>query len=519
MPEVLAALIPGLPFLAALALGGGTVGGWLDGERRETATGYIALGAAAVSFLLALALLYLRLTDQVPEQMELGTWLQSGDYRIAINFRADAPGLALLLVASYFSLLVTRFAIHYMHREPGYHRFFAILSLFGAAMNLLALGGNAVLTFVGWEIAGVCSYLLIAYAYDRDTASHNATRAFLTNRVGDAGFVLGIALSFVWLGGIDWSTILGNAERLTPVQASVLAGCFLLVAAAKSAQGPFAPWIARALEGPTPSSAFSYGAVMVHAGVFLLLRLEPLFDQSPAAMALLLALGLCTALYGFLCGLVQTDVKSALVFSVTGQVGLMFLACGLGWWTLATWHLCAHALLRGYQFLSAPSLMHQTLGRRTRPVAPVLAGQRALYAAAVQRFWLEPFLDWLLVKPVQNLSRDLEAFDERVVNRLVGLPSPAVRALSSLAQWEEQRLGALQRAENVGSAPGLFGRLTQAVAALLHVFEERWILHGVSHGWIGPGRRLGRQLNRLDQRLAQPRYAFTLVIVVLLATL
>ena len=517
MPEILVALIPALPFLAALLIGGGAVTGWLDGERCEKTTGRIALGAAAISFFLALALLYLRSTNQIPEQMELGTWLTSGAYRIALNFRADAPGLALSLVGSYFSLLVARFSVNYMHREPGYHRFFALLSLFGGAMNLLALGGNATLTFMGWEIAGLCSYLLIAYAYDRDTASRNATRVFVTNRLGDAGFVLGIVLSFVWLGGIDWPVVLDHAAHLTPVQATVVAGCFLLAAAAKSAQGPFAPWIARALEGPTPSSAFSYGAVMVHAGVFLLLRLEPLFEQSPPAMALLAALGLFTALYGFLCGLVQTDVKSALMFSTVGQVGLMFLACGLGWWTLATWHMAAHAVLRGYQFLSAPSLMHQTSGRRTRPVAPFLAGQRALYAAALQRFWLEPFLDWLLVRPVQNLSRDLEAFDERAVNRLVGLPSPAVRALSSLAQWEEQRLGALQRAQHVGSAPGLFGRSTQTAAALLHVFEERWILHGVSHGWIGPGRRLGHLLNRLEQRLAQPRYAFTLVIILLLA--
>jgi NADH:ubiquinone oxidoreductase subunit 5 (subunit L)/multisubunit Na+/H+ antiporter MnhA subunit len=519
MPEISVVLIPLLPFLAALVIGLAAVAGWLDEERHERTTGYLALGAAAASFVFTLALLWLRVTGDAPEQMELGTWLQSGAYRIAINFRADTPALALLSIATFFSLLVTRFSINYMHRETGYHRFFAILSLFGAAMNLLALGGNAALTFMGWEVASVCSYLLIAYAYDRDTASRNATRAFVTSRVGDTGFVLGIALSFLWLGGIDWPVILDGAARLTPVQASVLSGCFLLAAAAKSAQGPFAPWIARAMEGPTPSSAIFYGAVMVHAGVFLLLRLEPLFEHAPAAMALLAALGLVTALYGFVCGLVQTDVKSALIFSVTAQVGLMFLACGLGLWTLATWHLCAHAVMRGYQFLSAPSLMHQTLGRRTRPVAPILAKRDGLYAAALQRFWVEPFLDWLLVEPVKNLARDLETFDERAVNRLVGLPSPAVNALSSLAQWEEQRLGALQRAESVGRAPGVLGRLTQGLAGLLHSFEERWILHGLGQGLIGPGRRLGRLLNRLENRIASPRYAFILVVAVLLAVL
>ncbi len=271
--------------------------------------------------------------------------------------------------------VVARFAVNYMHREAGFHRLFMVLSLFAAAMALLVTGGNAVLTFVGWEVVGLCSYLLIAFFPDRPVAADNATRAFVTNRIGDAGFLLGVALAFYALGSADWAMINAGAAGLSPVQTGMLAGGFLLAAMAKSAQVPFAPWLARAMEGPTPSSALFYGAVMVHAGVYLVLRLQPLFEQSPLLMAVLAAVGLATALYGFVGGLAQTDIKSALIFATTGQVGLMFLACGLGFWRWALVHLCCHAVLRGYQFLSAPSILQQLQG--AHPAGPGVAGPAA----------------------------------------------------------------------------------------------------------------------------------------------
>ena len=185
-------------------------------------------------------------------------------------------------------------------------------------------------------------------------ATGNALFAFVTNRAGDAGFLLALGLAAAWLGGFEW-TALSRATEISVVNDRLLVIGFVIAALAKSAQLPFSAWITRALEGPTPSSAIFYGAVMVHAGVYLLLRLEPLLVQVPDVMLGLVVAGLLTAIYAWLCGLVQTDVKSALIFGVVFQVALMFVAIGLGWTTLALVHLCLHAGWRIWQFLLAPS--------------------------------------------------------------------------------------------------------------------------------------------------------------------
>ena len=163
------------------------------------------------------------------------------------------------------------------------------------------------------------------------------------------------------------------------------------------------------MEGPTPSSAVFYGAVMVHAGVYLVILLSPIFEQAPLAMAMLALVGLTTALYGFVVGLTQTDVKSSLIFASSGQLGLMFLECGLGFWQLAAWHLSAHAVVRGYQFLTAPSLMHNLQGSDKQTTQRKIPAW--LYVASLQRFWLDPITDWALVRPVRGLAHDLSYFD------------------------------------------------------------------------------------------------------------
>ena len=194
-------------------------------------------------------------------------------------------------------------------------------------MMLLVLSANAVGTFAGWEVAGLCSYFLIAYSYQRPAATYNATRVFLTNRVGDAGFIIGIGLSYAWLDTVNWTSILASASQLTIGEATGLSLCFALPAFAKSAQLPFTPWLARAMEGPTPSSAAFYGAVMIHSGVFLVCLLEPLFTQSPLARAVLGLVGLLTVVYSSVVGRTQSDIKSSLMFATSAQIGLMFLEC------------------------------------------------------------------------------------------------------------------------------------------------------------------------------------------------
>jgi NADH-quinone oxidoreductase subunit M len=274
--------------------------------------------------------------------------------------------------------------------------------------------------FVGWELAGISSWLLIGYTWERPLATGNALFVFLTNRVGDAGFMLGIALAVWSVGTLEWAWLAGDGS-LGTVSARLLAAGFVLAALVKSAQLPFTPWIARALEGPTPSSAVFYGSLMVHAGVYLLCRLQGLLLQVPDLLALLAVVGLATAVYGSLCALVQSDVKSALIFSTVTQVGLMFFCCGLGLFWLAACYSGLHAAWRAYQFLLAPAYMH-LVRRPARPVPRWLAAQRWWYTAALQRFWIEPLANSLLTRPTLALGRDVRALDERFIDPLVGAP-------------------------------------------------------------------------------------------------
>jgi hypothetical protein len=251
---------------------------------------------------------------------------------------------------------------------------------------------------------------------------------------------------------------------------------------------------------------------MVHAGVFLLLRLEPLLVGAPPVLAIIAALGLLTALYGWLGGLAQTDIKSALGFSTTAQVGLMFLWCGLGWFQLAAWHLALHAAWRAYQFLHAPALMH-LVNRPARGVPPWLARSRGLHTAALARFWLDPLADWLLVRPTQALARDLRLFDEQVVTRAFGLPAQA-SAISSLAAWEGQDGDGVRMAgDELVRGRGILGRTLEWAASLLHWFEEQLVLKGGGEGLLGAIERLGVLLNRVERLLGQPRYLVLLILL------
>jgi hypothetical protein len=281
----------------------------------------------------------------------------------------------------------------------------------------------------------------------------------------------------------------------------------VLAALAKSAQVPFAPWISRALEGPTPSSAIFYGSLMVHAGVYLSIRLEPLLQQAPAVLALIAALGLLTALYGWLSGLVQTDVKSSLMFSTSAQVGLMFFWIGLGWTELAAWHLGLHALWRAYQFLHAPALMHR-VSRAARPVPQWLAGNKLLYNAALNRFWLDPLADWLLVRPTRSLARDVQELDEQVVSRAIGLPEQA----SELAPIGAGEAAYINMAEgDLVRGRGILGRILAWAATVLHWFEERLVLRGGGEGLLETIQRVGAYAQRIEDLLSQPRYLVLLI--------
>jgi hypothetical protein len=353
---------------------------------------------------------------------------------------------------------------------------------------------------------GFASWLLIGYAHERPVATVNAQRAFLTNRVGDAGLLLAMALALLWVGSLEWDALAAGSVRLPTLYVSLIALGFTLAALAKSAQVPFTPWIARALEGPTPSSAIFYGAVMVHAGVFLLVRLEPVLVHAPGVLFLIGVLGALTVLVAWLAGYVQSDVKSALLFAGLAQVGLMFVAIGLGWFTLAAWHAALHALWRAWQFLAAPAYMHM-LDAPTPPAPAWLTRHPRLYTAALQRFWLEPLADRLLTQPTRALARDVRAIDENVVSRLVGM-SESQRAAELLAPYEE-----------VVKGRGVIGGALAWSADRLDRFEQRLVLQG-GGGGIGRGlARLGVWLRFVESLLEQPRYLLLLIMATLVVIL
>lgn len=513
------ALIPALPLVFAAFLGLALFSGRLQGETDEARTAGLVSTALGVTCLLAVLSLILAETGAIHRLIVLGTWLESGNYHVDLSFVAGRADLMLAALFSGLIFLIARFSIDYLHRERAFHRFYLILCLFAGAMMSLVLGGNLVITFFGWELAGVCSYLLIAYAQDRPVAARNASRAFITNRIGDAGFGLAIFLAYIWTGEVEWSGLLVRLPALSSAKAGILALCLLWPAMAKSALVPFSPWLARALEGPTPSSALFYGAVMVHAGVFLVLRLEPLFTAAPWTLGILAGVGFITLLYGTLCGLTQTDVKSSLIFSTTSQIGLMFLLAGLGAWQWAYWHLVAHAVFRALQFLNAPSLMHQTLNLKVSPPPAILTRQRGLYQWSLRRFWLEEAGENLLVRPCMSLASDCHRFDH-VVDRSLGWPAPAVRELATLAQWEEQRLGVVTPQQNQQRrVSGLPAYIIDAIGAVLHWFEEQLVLKGIGRETWLMGRKLGRHLNYIEQGLTQPRYWLLWIILTLLVTL
>lgn len=512
MAEWLILLVPGLPLLAALLIGAGHFAGVNRGEHGERQTIWITTLGSGTAWLV---LLLLARDASIPAHISIN-WLNVAGFALLLQFTLDQMAQAVALLFGGLLLLSMRFAVAYMHREAGFQRFYLVLNLFMSGIYLIILSGNILVAFAGWELAGISSYLLIAYMYQRDTASGNATRVFITNRLGDAGFMLALSLALVWMAGSDWQTLNDPDSPLEHEQLFIIIAGLALAAVIKSAQFPFCAWITRALEGPTPSSAIFYGGVMVHVGVYLLLRLSPALQQLPNLSSLLVIVGGLSVLYGYFTALVQTDVKSALIFSTIMHVGLMFIAIGLGWDTLALWYLLAHSSWRTYQFLLAPSFMH-LINDVARPVPRLLQRARALYTACLQRFWLDPATDAMITRPVQALAKDMRAFDETIVNRLVGLPAQE-NATTSLTAYEQQQRGEQQVAAYRDSA-GIVIRALGWLADILHWFEEHLILRSGGEGLMRVLQRVGLWFAKIDMLLSQPRYLWLILLITLILSL
>lgn len=517
--DYLVVLIPFLPIVGALIIGVGFIFNEHKNNDPESKTARIAKVAIVLACISAITLMVCDFLGKNDGTFLLGQWLASKTLKIELSFITSGFNVVLAALFSIILVVITQFSTFYLHKEPGFVRYLFILSLFSSGMMLIALSGNTILTFIGWEIAGLCSYFLISFAYNRPIATINATRVFITNRIGDASFILGIVLTFYYIGSTSWEDLNTIGDRLTLPTATVISFCFAVAAFAKSAQLPFTPWLARAMEGPTPSSAVFYGSVMIHSGVFLVILLQPVFERAPYSMLLLVVVGLVTAVYSFVVGLTQTDVKSSICFAITGQIGLMFMECGLGFWELASWHLCAHAIVRAYQVLSSPSLVFNGNRNPMRPVSQNLRRMLWLYNSSLQRFWLDPIIDRSLVRPINGLGRDLDYFDSMIIDRAMGSPTlSAVRVLSSLVQLEkyEKNVKLPYEITDFGRGNGVAGKLFEWTARGMSWFEERLVLQGIGMDTVNIGKKLGQMAIKLEQLLLKPRYLVLFVFVLLL---
>ncbi len=284
------------------------------------------------------------------------TWLTSGGVRLEIGFLIDRLSALMMVVVTFVSLMVHVYTIGYMAGDPGYQRFFAYISLFTFSMLMLVMANNFLQLFFGWEAVGLVSYLLIGFWYTRPTAIHANLKAFLVNRVGDFGFILGIGLVLAHFGSLDYTQVFAQAPSLA-AQMTLICLCLFVGAMGKSAQFPLHVWLPDSMEGPTPISALIHAATMVTAGIFMVARMAPLFELSPTARSVVLVIGGITALSMALVALTQFDIKRVVAYSTLSQLGYMTVALGASAYSAAIFHLMTHAFFKALLFLGAGSVI------------------------------------------------------------------------------------------------------------------------------------------------------------------
>jgi NADH-quinone oxidoreductase subunit L len=296
-----------------------------------------------------------------------GTWIQLEALHIDFGFVLDQLSLVMLLVVTGVGFLIHIYSVGYMAHEEGYARYFSYLNLFLFFMTVLVLAGNALVMFVGWEGVGLASYLLIGFYFKKNSAANAGKKAFIVNRIGDFGFLIGMFLLLANFGTLTFSEIatkLGQDPGWQGGVVTVIALCLLLGATGKSAQLPLYIWLPDAMEGPTPVSALIHAATMVTAGVYMIARNHVLFDHSPFALTVVAIVGAATALFAATIGLVQNDIKRVLAYSTISQLGYMFLGCGVAAYSAAIFHLMTHAFFKALLFLAAGSVIHAIGGEQ-----------------------------------------------------------------------------------------------------------------------------------------------------------
>lgn len=362
MPDVYLAIVLA-PLIGALLTG------LLGKQVGRRGSHYIAIIGVGISAILSL-LAYYHLFYNGGEiyNAAVYTWMSSGDIVFEVGFLVDQLSVTMMVVVTFVSWMIHIYTIAYMHDDPGYQRFFSYISLFTFAMLMLVMSNNFMQLFFGWEAVGLVSYLLIGFWYKRDTAIVANLKAFIVNRIGDFGFLLGIAAIFMYCNTLDYVEIFQRVPELTDVTVniwfdqswsvmSVICICLFIGAMGKSAQMPLHVWLPDSMEGPTPISALIHAATMVTAGIFMVSRMSPLYELSETALNLILIIGASTALFMGLLGLVQNDIKRVIAYSTLSQLGYMTTALGASAYAAAMFHLVTHAFFKALLFLAAGAVI------------------------------------------------------------------------------------------------------------------------------------------------------------------
>ncbi len=422
---VFVVLAPGVVF-AVLALL--WLMGWVPGER---VVGRIT-GLTFSAGVLALAVIFWTLasTGAAAVVVTFGNWFAVHDYHFPLILLADRLSLPFLGLTVVLSGLIGQFSATYLHRERGFLRFFLLLHLFAFGSLLAFAAGSFDLLVAGWELVGITSVLLIAFFQLRTAPVENGLRVFAVYRACDIGLLVAVFAMHHWAGTASFAA---GLPGLTGTQAVIVCLLLLLAAAGKAAQVPFSGWLPRAMEGPTPSSAIFYGAISIHAGAYLLLRIQPLLAQSWLASGLVIAIGVITAIHGTIVGRASADAKTSLAYASLTQVGVVFVEIGFGWTWIALAHILGHATVRTLQFLRAPSMLHDyhqmhsamggelaEAGSQLEDLFPKRA-QLWLYRWALDRGHLDTILDRWVIHPLMQLSKLFAKLDN------MGLSGPVRR--------------------------------------------------------------------------------------------
>jgi NADH-quinone oxidoreductase subunit L len=354
-----ALLVPLLPLIGFLI--NGLFGKFLP----KSVTGWIAALPILGSFICSVTL-FNGLNSTSSLNIDIFNWIAFSNINITFGFLIDPLTITMLLVVTGIGFLIHLYSIGYMHDDEGYTRFFTYLNLFIFFMLLLVMGNNYLVMFIGWEGVGLCSYLLIGFWFKNESYNNAAKKAFVMNRIGDLGFLLGMFFMLFYFGSIDYSTVANQAQTLAPNSALLITITMLLFVGAmgKSAQLPLFTWLPDAMAGPTPVSALIHAATMVTAGIYMIVRSNILFSLAPTTLTFILIVGVATSVFAAVIGLLQNDIKKVLAYSTVSQLGLMFAALGLGAFSSGMFHVVTHAFFKALLFLGAGSVIHALHGEQ-----------------------------------------------------------------------------------------------------------------------------------------------------------